>query len=99
MMACLRPHLTRDLCNETHGYTQRMTHIQEILYAYAVIVLLGGIMGYASSKSTASLVSSIPAAIIVAIGSYLVMDHRRIGVGIGILVSVILAIFFGIRYS
>ena len=73
-------------------------HMVLLFWAYAAIVLIGGIMGYASAKSTASLMGAIPAAILIGGAAYTMDDHRTIALTLGLVVSAVLAVFFVFRY-
>jgi uncharacterized membrane protein (UPF0136 family) len=71
-----------------------MAYMNLVLFGYAAIVLIGGIAGYASAKSTASLASSIPSAILIAIAGVVFGQNARLGLILGFVLSAALAVFF-----
>lgn len=74
-----------------------MSWLNFVLIAYAVLVLAGGIFGYAAKGSVPSLVSSLAAAILVVAAVWLSGQNKSLGYGLAAFVAAALAIFFGIR--
>ena len=71
-----------------------------ILYiVYAVLLLLGGGLGYARAKSVPSLIAGVAAAVLTMVAILLLPHHPRVGLGLGILVSLALGAFFFQRYQ
>src|SRR5215470_3078236 len=64
------------------------------LMVYGVLVLGGGIAGYATKKSAASLIAGGISAILLGLAWYLQPMHHRTAFGLGILVSLALAAQF-----
>jgi uncharacterized membrane protein (UPF0136 family) len=68
-------------------------------FLYAAIVLAGGALGYARAKSSASLISSVVFAVLIAAGGVLlILGHPRSGLALGILSAIALTGFFLPRY-
>jgi uncharacterized membrane protein (UPF0136 family) len=66
---------------------------------YGIIILSGGIYGYVKTNSRPSLISGIISAIVAAIAAAVFHRHPQLGVAIGGLLGLSLAIVFYIRYS
>ena len=71
-----------------------------ILYiVYAVVLLVGGVMGYAKVKSTPSLIAGVVSGALAAVAAVLLnMRHPRSGLGLGIVLALAMAIFFFGRF-
>ena len=67
-----------------------------ILYAvYAVVLLAGGVMGYARARSVPSLAAGIVSGVLAAVAAVLLdLHHPRSGLGLGIALSLGMAVFF-----
>jgi uncharacterized membrane protein (UPF0136 family) len=73
-------------------------HTASIIAIYAVIVLIGGIIGYTSAKSTMSLAMAIPAAAILGYCAYLMSSKPVEALWGSLIVGVILDLVFTMRY-
>jgi uncharacterized membrane protein (UPF0136 family) len=73
--------------------------IAYIYYVYAILLLVGGLVGFIRRKSVASLGGSAVAAILVAVASIRLHDHLRSALGIGIFVALVIGVFFAGRYQ
>ncbi|EFA82824.1 transmembrane protein 14 A [Heterostelium album PN500] len=69
-----------------------------LLYSYAVILILGGAIGYLKSASTPSLVMGLLSGLLVAYGASLTSTNKRQGNQLIMLVSLGLLIFMGMRF-
>lgn len=70
-----------------------------IIVIYGVLVGLGGILGYIKARSTPSLVFGLASGIALLICGWLASTRKATGIEGAILIALMLAIFFGIRYS
>ncbi len=71
-----------------------------LYYVYAVLLVLGGILGFVRAKSVPSLgVGAVAALFSVFAGLMLTIHHPRRGLALGILVSLVLGVFFFQRYQ
>ncbi|CAF23704.1 TMEM14 family protein [Candidatus Protochlamydia amoebophila] len=76
-----------------------MQGLPKVIWIYAIIVLIGGIVGHAVANSLASLIaSSITAAILLGCG-YLVHKGQSWGYYGTLLIAGLLLAFFGYRFS
>jgi uncharacterized membrane protein (UPF0136 family) len=80
-------------------YNPLMSPISIVLYVYAAILLLGGIMGYAKAKSTMSLVSGIVSAVIAAGAAALEPSNQVAALWIGTILALVLAFIFAMRFT
>ncbi len=65
---------------------------------YGLLVLLGGIMGYAKARSTPSLVSGSAFGFLLIVSAWLMLQGRAVGWYLALGVSVVLAVFFANRF-
>ncbi len=75
-----------------------MTTLSLSYWAYAVVLLLGGLLGYLRARSNASLIAGILFAILTAIAGFLVHNDNAGGVWLGGITACIVTIFFAGRY-
>jgi uncharacterized membrane protein (UPF0136 family) len=66
---------------------------------YALVVLLGGVMGYVKAKSQISLFSGVGSGIALLVAWFLCRQSPLVGLGVATLVALILFITFVIRFS
>lgn len=66
--------------------------------AYGILVIVGGIMGYAQARSKASLISGIISGILLIFGGILQLQGQAWGLTLAIIVSAILVVVFTIRF-
>jgi uncharacterized membrane protein (UPF0136 family) len=69
-----------------------------VLYVYGALVLIGGIIGYATAKSQMSLIMGVASGVVLILAGYLAASGNEIGVYIGLVVSAALAVLFMLRY-
>ena len=69
------------------------------MFAYAALLVAGGVMGYVKAKSVMSLVMSLAAAIAIVFGVMFAQTNKSAGYGICGAVALALSIFFGYRFA
>jgi len=69
-----------------------------ILYIYGAIIIIGGIAGYAKSRSTVSLVTGIIAGAAAIVGGYILTGGNLAGLRIGQGIAAVLMAFFMMRF-
>lgn len=69
-----------------------------VLLTYAVLVLVGGIMGYVKAQSVASLVFGSISAVLLGISSFLLLQGKQLGFYLGLLLTIVLGAFFAYRF-
>jgi uncharacterized membrane protein (UPF0136 family) len=72
---------------------------QMALLVYAVLMLLGGIIGYANAKSLISLLAGAGSAVVLGVAYILSKSQPKAGLGLGALVAVGLVFSFWSRYQ
>ena len=65
---------------------------------YAVVVLLGGVMGYLKAKSKVSLLAGIGSGIGLIISWFIFRQEPLVGLGLATLIALLLVIVFIIRF-
>ena len=71
-----------------------------ILYlVYSFFLICGGIIGFARAKSLPSLITSVTASLLMTLASLRLHHHPRSSLGIAILVSLVIGVFFFGRYQ
>lgn len=75
-----------------------MSVYQAILLIYLLVVAGGGVMGYVSAQSTASLIAGLASGVLLAIALWLSFSNPRVGFGIAAVVALALAVFFTMRF-
>lgn len=69
-----------------------------IIYIYSSLLLLGGLMGYIMSKSTASLIASFVSAIAL-LGAITLISQKKAALITTVILLVLLDSFFAYRYA
>lgn len=77
--------------------TFRAEHV--VLVSYAILLIVGGVMGYVKARSRASLVSGLLSGVGALLAATLSMSKVRWGVPLGALLAVSLFVVFGYRYA
>ncbi|MGE3819643.1 MAG: TMEM14 family protein [Isosphaeraceae bacterium] len=75
----------------------RVEHV--ILIVYAVLLGVGGVMGFVRARSKASLISGLLSALGALAAVALSLSGRRWGIALGTLLAVSLFVLFGYRYA
>src|SRR5690348_12416727 len=87
------------LCGKSRRKRTMVEAGRWIMVAYGILMLLGGIGGYAMAKSVPSLIAGIASAILIGVAYSLSRTQPRAGLGLGTVVAVALVAVFVHRYS
>lgn len=66
---------------------------------YAILLGVGGVMGFVRARSHASLVSGLLSAVFAVVALGLAIMKNRFGFPLGALLSIVLFVLFGYRYA
>lgn len=76
-----------------------MEGIRIAMGLYGALMLIGGIMGYATAQSVPSLIAGIVSGILIAVAFVVSRTQPKAGFGLGAVVAVVLAIEFFRRFQ
>jgi uncharacterized membrane protein (UPF0136 family) len=72
---------------------------QIVLGIYAVLLAVGGVIGYTKAGSKPSLIAGVSSGVLALLALFLSLQNRTMGMGLACLLSIFLFIFFGYRYA
>ena len=72
---------------------------QDVMIVYAVVTVIGGVIGYKTAKSAASLIASLISGALLLVGFALSRTNPQVGLGIAAVVALALGVFFAMRVA
>ena len=68
-----------------------------VLVVYAILIAVGGVIGFVTGGSKVSLISGLISAAVLAVARYVASTNLTIGLGIAMVGAIVLAGVFGMR--
>ena len=85
-------------CDRLSGYNGRMNTPTLIIIVYAVLVSLGGVLGFVKAKSLPSLIGGEAGFVALAVAGYGLYRGQSWGLPLALVLSLALLVFFTVRY-
>jgi len=70
-----------------------------IFYIYAILLVLGGVMGFVKAKSRPSLISGLVTGVISLLIGFFSLKNMGVALTLGVLLGIGLGIFFAYRFA